>query len=146
MRARWRMGFDGGLWRDGGCRSKISEERMAAEGAPTLVKRSQRRMVVDGGLWRHGARVGSEGRDDGGWRVYELLDLGPQKKSREVFTIADASIESVVGIVEDVLVKIGQLTIPADFHVIMPTDTANLFTIRNNPTSASDQVVIHKSG
>ncbi|MED6115042.1 hypothetical protein PIB30_086368 [Stylosanthes scabra] len=25
-------------------------------------------------------------------------------------------------------------------------DAANLFTIRNNPTSASDQVAIHKSG
>ncbi|MED6199019.1 hypothetical protein PIB30_072096 [Stylosanthes scabra] len=39
--------------------------------------------------------------------VYELLDLDPLKKSREVFTTADASIISVTGIAEDVLVKIG---------------------------------------
>ncbi|MED6198356.1 hypothetical protein PIB30_065586 [Stylosanthes scabra] len=47
--------------------------------------------------------------------------LGPLKKSREAFTTADASIVSVVGIAENVLVKIEQLTTPADFHVIMPT-------------------------
>ncbi|MED6124606.1 hypothetical protein PIB30_060468 [Stylosanthes scabra] len=55
------------------------------------------------------------------FEVYELLDLGPLKKLREVFTTTDASIVSVAGIAEYVLVKIGQLTIPADFHVIMPT-------------------------
>ncbi|MED6224221.1 hypothetical protein PIB30_081791, partial [Stylosanthes scabra] len=44
------------------------------------------------------------------FEVYELLDLGPLKKSREVFTTADASIVSVAGIAQDVLVKIGQLT------------------------------------
>ncbi|MED6186404.1 hypothetical protein PIB30_066356 [Stylosanthes scabra] len=35
--------------------------------------------------------------------------------------MVDASIVSVVGIAEDVLVKVGELTIPVDFHVIMPT-------------------------
>ncbi|MED6177823.1 hypothetical protein PIB30_101682 [Stylosanthes scabra] len=37
------------------------------------------------------------------FKVYELLDLGPLKKLREVFTTVDASIVSVAGIVEDVL-------------------------------------------
>ncbi|MED6175390.1 hypothetical protein PIB30_077913, partial [Stylosanthes scabra] len=49
------------------------------------------------------------------------LDLGPLKKSKEVFTMVDASIVSVAEIAENVLVKVGGLTIPADFHVIMPT-------------------------
>ncbi|MED6189538.1 hypothetical protein PIB30_096906 [Stylosanthes scabra] len=36
------------------------------------------------------------------FEVYELLNLGPLKKSREVFTTADASIVSVAGIAEDI--------------------------------------------
>ncbi|MED6200238.1 hypothetical protein PIB30_083176 [Stylosanthes scabra] len=54
------------------------------------------------------------------FEVYETLDLDPLKTSREVFTTEDASVVSVVGITENVLVRIGQLTIPAEFHVIMP--------------------------
>ncbi|MED6177363.1 hypothetical protein PIB30_097453, partial [Stylosanthes scabra] len=76
------------------------------------------------------------------FEVYELLDLGPLKKSREVFTIADASIVSIAEIAEDVLVKIGQLTIPADFHVIMPTDSPKTFSFlykRAIPASGPDQ-------
>ncbi|MED6159687.1 hypothetical protein PIB30_044552 [Stylosanthes scabra] len=44
------------------------------------------------------------------FEVYELLDLGPLKKSKKVFTTIDASIVSVAGIAEDVLVKIIMLT------------------------------------
>ncbi|MED6114713.1 hypothetical protein PIB30_083092 [Stylosanthes scabra] len=55
------------------------------------------------------------------FELYETLDLGPLKKSKKVLTIVDASIVSVARIAEDVLVKVGELTIPVDFHVIMPT-------------------------
>ncbi|MED6199334.1 hypothetical protein PIB30_075000 [Stylosanthes scabra] len=55
------------------------------------------------------------------YELYELLDLGPLKKSNEVFTMVDTSIVAVAGIAENVLVKIGKLTIPADFHVIRAT-------------------------
>ncbi|MED6161347.1 hypothetical protein PIB30_059875 [Stylosanthes scabra] len=48
-------------------------------------------------------------------------DPGPLKKSKEVFTMVDASIVFVAGIAEDGLVKVGELTISVDFHVIMPT-------------------------
>ncbi|MED6137536.1 hypothetical protein PIB30_065839 [Stylosanthes scabra] len=41
-------------------------------------------------------------------------------KDPEVFTTADCSIVSAAGIVEDVIVKIGKLVIPTNFHVIKP--------------------------
>ncbi|MED6147130.1 hypothetical protein PIB30_041234 [Stylosanthes scabra] len=42
------------------------------------------------------------------------------KKAEEIFTNADAGVVSVVGIAEDVKVRIGRLIIPIDFHVIKP--------------------------
>ncbi|MED6198580.1 hypothetical protein PIB30_067767 [Stylosanthes scabra] len=39
------------------------------------------------------------------FELYETLDLGPLKKSKEVFTMVNASIVSVAGIAENVLVK-----------------------------------------
>ncbi|MED6225184.1 hypothetical protein PIB30_091257 [Stylosanthes scabra] len=39
-------------------------------------------------------------------------------KEEEIFTTADASVVPVVGIAENVLVRIGELSIPVDFHVI----------------------------
>ncbi|MED6114940.1 hypothetical protein PIB30_085405 [Stylosanthes scabra] len=50
------------------------------------------------------------------YALYETLDLGSLKKSQEVFTTVDASIVSVVGIADNVMVNIGKLTIPTDFH------------------------------
>ncbi|MED6161097.1 hypothetical protein PIB30_057541 [Stylosanthes scabra] len=38
-----------------------------------------------------------------------------------VFTTADCSIVSAAGIIEDVMVKVGRLVIPTDFHVIQPS-------------------------
>ncbi|MED6140267.1 hypothetical protein PIB30_091520 [Stylosanthes scabra] len=43
------------------------------------------------------------------------------KTTKEVFTTADMGIVSSAGIAEDVLVKIGSLTVPADCHVIRTT-------------------------
>ncbi|MED6114425.1 hypothetical protein PIB30_080119 [Stylosanthes scabra] len=40
------------------------------------------------------------------YALYETLDLGPLKKSKEVFTIVDASIVLLAGNAENVLVKI----------------------------------------
>ncbi|MED6115483.1 hypothetical protein PIB30_091032, partial [Stylosanthes scabra] len=42
------------------------------------------------------------------YALYETLDLGPLKKSKEVFTTIDASIVSVAEIAENVMVNIGR--------------------------------------
>ncbi|MED6213849.1 hypothetical protein PIB30_097374 [Stylosanthes scabra] len=55
------------------------------------------------------------------YELYKFLKLGPLKKTKEIFTTADASIVPVVGIPENILVRIGELVIPADFHVIKST-------------------------
>ncbi|MED6211211.1 hypothetical protein PIB30_071520 [Stylosanthes scabra] len=47
-------------------------------------------------------------------------NLCPLKKSKEVFSTADTSIMSIDGIADNVLVTIGKLTIPADFHIVKP--------------------------
>ncbi|MED6221393.1 hypothetical protein PIB30_054195 [Stylosanthes scabra] len=44
----------------------------------------------------------------------------PPKKTTDVFITADCSIVSAAGIIEDVMVKVGRLVIPTDFHVIQP--------------------------
>ncbi|MED6160236.1 hypothetical protein PIB30_049514 [Stylosanthes scabra] len=44
-------------------------------------------------------------------------DLGPLKKTKDVFTRADLGIVSIHGIAKNVLVKIGSLTVPTDFHI-----------------------------
>ncbi|MED6110915.1 hypothetical protein PIB30_047395 [Stylosanthes scabra] len=53
-------------------------------------------------------------------QLYKFLGLGPLKKTEEIFSNADAGVVSIVGIAENVKVKIGGLIIPADFHVIKP--------------------------
>ncbi|MED6164833.1 hypothetical protein PIB30_093922 [Stylosanthes scabra] len=45
----------------------------------------------------------------------------PLRKMKEIFTTADASIVSVIGIAKNILVRIGELVILADFHVIKST-------------------------
>ncbi|MED6134882.1 hypothetical protein PIB30_041135 [Stylosanthes scabra] len=54
--------------------------------------------------------------------IYETFDLGPRKKTGEMFTTVDASNVSMAGITENVMVKVGKLPIPAKFHVIKPTE------------------------
>ncbi|MED6219238.1 hypothetical protein PIB30_033944 [Stylosanthes scabra] len=49
------------------------------------------------------------------------MDLGPLRSTKDIFTTADMGIVSIAGIAEDVIVKIGSLTVPADFHVIRST-------------------------
>ncbi|MED6176665.1 hypothetical protein PIB30_090421 [Stylosanthes scabra] len=55
------------------------------------------------------------------FELYKFFKLGPLKETKEIFTTADASVVSIVGIAENVLVRIGELTIPVDFHIIKPT-------------------------
>ncbi|MED6205612.1 hypothetical protein PIB30_019362, partial [Stylosanthes scabra] len=52
-------------------------------------------------------------------RFGALADLHASKIT-DVFTTADCSIVSAAGIIEDVMVKVGRLVIPTDFHVIQP--------------------------
>ncbi|MED6213302.1 hypothetical protein PIB30_091856 [Stylosanthes scabra] len=57
------------------------------------------------------------------YELYALLDLGPLKKTKEVFIMADLGIVSIEGIAEDVLVKIGNLTlenVEEIFHPVRP--------------------------
>ncbi|MED6189311.1 hypothetical protein PIB30_094742, partial [Stylosanthes scabra] len=56
------------------------------------------------------------------YALYETLDLGLLKKSKEVFTTVDASIVSVAGIADNVMVNIWKLTSPTVFHVIRRTE------------------------
>ncbi|MED6185771.1 hypothetical protein PIB30_060331 [Stylosanthes scabra] len=44
------------------------------------------------------------------YELYCLLDLGPLRSTKDVFTTADMGIVSIAGIAEDVVVKIGSLT------------------------------------
>ncbi|MED6114376.1 hypothetical protein PIB30_079653 [Stylosanthes scabra] len=55
------------------------------------------------------------------YELYCLLDLGPLRSTKDIFIIADMGIVSIAGIAEDVVVKIGSLTVPANFHVIRST-------------------------
>ncbi|MED6225536.1 hypothetical protein PIB30_094581 [Stylosanthes scabra] len=58
-------------------------------------------------------------RDKG--KTFFINTLFKGKKSEEEIPIKYASIVSVIGIAENVLVRIGELTIPAYFHIIKPT-------------------------
>ncbi|MED6139420.1 hypothetical protein PIB30_083668 [Stylosanthes scabra] len=55
------------------------------------------------------------------YELYCLLDLGPLRSTKDIFITADMGIVSIPGIAEDVVVRIGSLTVPADFHVIRST-------------------------
>ncbi|XP_016164421.1 uncharacterized protein LOC107606934 [Arachis ipaensis] len=50
--------------------------------------------------------------------IYEKLNFAPLRRSRARFVLADKSIISVVGIVENVLVRIQDLTFSVDFHIL----------------------------
>ncbi|XP_074298534.1 uncharacterized protein LOC141629429 [Silene latifolia] len=50
--------------------------------------------------------------------LYESLKLGPLKPTRTVISLADRSNIYPKGVVEDVLVKVGEMFFPADFYVI----------------------------
>ncbi|XP_074297415.1 uncharacterized protein LOC141628136 [Silene latifolia] len=50
--------------------------------------------------------------------LYESLKLGPLKPTRTVISLADRSNIYPKGVVEDVLVKVGECFSPADFYVI----------------------------
>ncbi|XP_074302782.1 uncharacterized protein LOC141634660 [Silene latifolia] len=50
--------------------------------------------------------------------LYESLKLGPLKPTRTIISLADRSNIYPKGIVEDVLVKVGDMLFPADFYVI----------------------------
>ncbi|MED6185138.1 hypothetical protein PIB30_054127 [Stylosanthes scabra] len=58
--------------------------------------------------------------EDPGPCLVTFLGTWTTKKTEEIFTNADASVVSVVGIAKDVNVRIGGLIIHADFHVIKP--------------------------
>ncbi|MED6221584.1 hypothetical protein PIB30_056162 [Stylosanthes scabra] len=55
------------------------------------------------------------------YELYCLLDLGPLRTTKDIFTTADMGIVSIAGIAKDVVVTIGRLTFPTDFHVIRST-------------------------
>ncbi|XP_074282653.1 uncharacterized protein LOC141607192 [Silene latifolia] len=50
--------------------------------------------------------------------LYESLKLGPLKPTRTIISLADRSNIYPKGVVEDVLVKVGEMLFPADFYVI----------------------------
>ncbi|KAL4329462.1 hypothetical protein AHAS_Ahas13G0302500 [Arachis hypogaea] len=50
--------------------------------------------------------------------IYEKLNLAPLRRSGARFVLADKTINSVVGIFENVLVRIQDLIFPVDFHIL----------------------------
>ncbi|MED6113374.1 hypothetical protein PIB30_070154 [Stylosanthes scabra] len=65
------------------------------------------------------------------FELYETLDLGLLNKSDEVFTMVDTSIVAVAGIAENVLVKIGELTILAASFRLNYIDKIFTFEVGN---------------
>ncbi|MED6123253.1 hypothetical protein PIB30_047408 [Stylosanthes scabra] len=60
------------------------------------------------------------------YELYKFLKLDLLKKTNEIFTIADASIVSVVGIIENILVRIGELNSSSSITIEIFT-----FSVRN---------------
>ncbi|KAL0428132.1 UNVERIFIED_CONTAM: hypothetical protein Slati_2988000 [Sesamum latifolium] len=50
--------------------------------------------------------------------IYESLNIGPLKETWVVLQLADRSIVYDEGVIEDVLVQINELVVPADFNVL----------------------------
>ncbi|XP_016185572.1 uncharacterized protein LOC107627233 [Arachis ipaensis] len=50
--------------------------------------------------------------------IYQKLNLAPLRRSGARFVLADKSIISVVGIAENILVRIQDLIFPVDFHIL----------------------------
>ncbi|XP_016206400.1 uncharacterized protein LOC107646751 [Arachis ipaensis] len=63
--------------------------------------------------------------------IYEKLNLAPLKRSGARFVLVDKSIISVVGIAENVLVRIQDLIFLVDFHILEtpPIDSDRPFSI-----------------
>ncbi|XP_072076606.1 uncharacterized protein [Arachis hypogaea] len=59
--------------------------------------------------------------------IFARLNLAPLKRSAAKFVLADKSVITVVGIVEDVLVTLKDLVFPVDFYIleIPPTDNGS---------------------
>jgi len=50
--------------------------------------------------------------------IYERLGIGELKSTRMTLQLADRSVKYPNGIIEDVLVKVGEIYIPTDFVVM----------------------------
>jgi len=50
--------------------------------------------------------------------IYERLGIGELKSTRMTLQLADRSVKYPDGIIEDVLVKVGEIYIPTDFVVM----------------------------
>ena len=57
--------------------------------------------------------------------VYETLGLGDLKDTRVMVQLADRSTAAVLGVAEDVLVKVNGLVFPADFYILEMGDNAD---------------------
>ncbi|KAJ9187155.1 hypothetical protein P3X46_002643 [Hevea brasiliensis] len=63
--------------------------------------------------------------------VFQTLNLGPLKETSVIIQLADHSNAYPLGVVEDVLVQVGELIFPADFYILdiedsVPTSKSTL--------------------
>ena len=57
--------------------------------------------------------------------VYEKLGLGELKSTKTILHLANRSTRTPKGLVEDVLIKVGEFTYPIDFVVLETKSVAN---------------------
>ena len=50
--------------------------------------------------------------------LYDTLNLGPLPESHILIQLADRSCVHLLGVVDDVLVNVGDLAFPADFYIL----------------------------
>jgi len=79
--------------------------------------------------------------------VYEQLNLGPLKPSKTTLQFADCSIKKPRGIVEDVLIKVGDFIYPVDFVVLDTEPVVNpkrqIPVILGRPFLATSEALIN---
>ena len=74
--------------------------------------------------------------------VYKRLKLGEAKHTTVTLQLADRSLAHPLGIVEDVLVKVGKFILPTDFIVLDMEEDGRIPIILGHPFLATGQALI----
>ena len=81
------------------------------------------------------------------YSVYEQLDLGELKPTRVTLQLADRSVKIPKGVVEDVLIKVGDFVFPVDFVVLetekVPNQKNQIPVILGRPFLATSNALIN---
>lgn len=74
--------------------------------------------------------------------VYKRLQLGEAKHTTVTLQLADRSLAHPLGIVEDVLVKVGKFILPADFIILDMEEDERIAIILGRPFLATGRALI----